>query len=168
MVDFLKTVIEQVIRTLEKNDIDYLIIGGIAGIFYGLNRPTFDFDIIIRSTDVDDFICLFHKKGFKVIREIVDDRIIFFESPGEAIEMIDKEKPRAFKIAKFDLIGDIWFEPRIPFPRLEKNRVNYEMEGVSLKIVSKNDWIKLKELSGRDEDLKDIQIIRQVKNNNEK
>jgi len=165
MKNFLKSFVEQIIVTLEKNNIDYLIIGGIAGIFYGLNRPTYDFDLIIKLADVNRFISLFYAKGFKVIKEVKHDKMIFFKAPIEAIRMLEKDKPRAFKIVKSGLIGDIWFEPRIPFPRLNKNALTYEVEGISLRIVSKKDWIKLKELSGRDEDLKDIKIIKQANNN---
>lgn len=46
MLDQLQTVF----ASFQKNDVRYLVIGGIAAVLYGVPRATFDLDILIEPT----------------------------------------------------------------------------------------------------------------------
>ena len=64
--------VKKVIRILEKSNIDYVIVGGIAAIYYGEPRATQDIDVIIRVLEGDiekiSALCSLLEKGnFKII-----------------------------------------------------------------------------------------------------
>jgi hypothetical protein len=46
MLDQLQTVF----ASLQRNDVRYVVIGGIAAVLYGVPRATFDLDILIEPT----------------------------------------------------------------------------------------------------------------------
>ena len=37
--------------SFQKNDVKYLVIGGIAAVLYGVPRATFDLDVLIEATE---------------------------------------------------------------------------------------------------------------------
>jgi len=41
----------EVFRSLQRNEVKYLVIDGIASILYGVPNATFDIDILIEATD---------------------------------------------------------------------------------------------------------------------
>jgi hypothetical protein len=47
MLDQLQTVF----ASFQRNDVKYLVIGGIAAVLYGVPRATFDLDILIEPTE---------------------------------------------------------------------------------------------------------------------
>jgi len=62
--------VREVIRILEDSGIDYVIVGGLAAIYYGEPRATQDIDIIIRprSEEYIEKLCdLFTSRGFIII-----------------------------------------------------------------------------------------------------
>jgi hypothetical protein len=44
---------KELLRLLEKNSVDYLVVGGYAVAFYGFPRFTKDIDVFFRSTQVN-------------------------------------------------------------------------------------------------------------------
>lgn len=42
--------LQDVFSSLQKHNVKYLVIGGIAAILYGVPRATFDLDILIEAT----------------------------------------------------------------------------------------------------------------------
>lgn len=68
MEDFLK----KCIRMLEDCGIDYVIVGGIAAIYYGEPRSTADVDVILRISEEDEeviesFVRCVERHGFEIL-----------------------------------------------------------------------------------------------------
>jgi hypothetical protein len=42
--------LQSVFASFQKNDVKYLVIGGIAAVLYGVPRATFDLDVLIEAT----------------------------------------------------------------------------------------------------------------------
>ncbi len=42
--------LQSVFASFQKNDVRYLVIGGIAAVLYGVPRATFDLDVLIEAT----------------------------------------------------------------------------------------------------------------------
>ena len=42
--------LQSVFASFQKNDVKYLVIGGIAAVLYGVPRATFDLDVLIEPT----------------------------------------------------------------------------------------------------------------------
>jgi hypothetical protein len=62
----LAAVFSNVLKTLEANSIDYMIVGSVASIMYGESRMTRDMDLVVEifPSQVQTFIQLFHSKDF--------------------------------------------------------------------------------------------------------
>jgi len=43
--------LQSVFASFQKNDVKYLVIGGIAAVLYGVPRATFDLDVLIEATE---------------------------------------------------------------------------------------------------------------------
>jgi hypothetical protein len=42
--------IDRLLTTLDRHQVDFLLVGGVAAIAYGATRPTADFDCLVRRT----------------------------------------------------------------------------------------------------------------------
>lgn len=67
-----KEFVIKVIEILENSDIEYVIVGGIAAIYYGQPRSTEDIDIIVdlkftEKEKIEKLCWLFTKNGFKIM-----------------------------------------------------------------------------------------------------
>src|SRR6185503_20279193 len=81
MIDQLQTVF----ASFQKNDVKYLVIGGIAAVLYGVPRATFDLDILIEPTkeNADRLLIALSEVGFGTAemtnaQEIIDTEITIF------------------------------------------------------------------------------------------
>jgi len=66
MLDKLPTVF----ASFQKNDVKYLVIGGIAAVLYGVPRATFDLDILIEPTieNADKLLIALSEAGLELPR----------------------------------------------------------------------------------------------------
>lgn len=138
--------LQSVFASLQKNEVKYLVIGGIAAVLYGVPRATFDLDILIDPTleNAQNLLDALSDVGF-----------------GTA-EMTNAEEIVATEITIFtDRIRlDVQtFTPGIEFEDAWKNRVTMTYEGQDLEVVSIADLIKSKTASGREIDLEDVRVL---------
>jgi len=136
--------IREFISLLNKHQIEYLLIGGYAVIYYKVQRYTRDIDFLIPPVEANA------KKMLKVMedfgmaslglkeKDFLDDLIIQI----------------GFEPNRIDIIKSI---PGIEFNDAFKNRVIAILkDGTAVNIISKSDLIKNKAASGRDKDKHDI------------
>jgi len=65
-----KEFVRQVIEALEESRVDYVIVGGLAAIYYGEPRATQDIDVIIRPSseeNIERLCSAFQNRGFIVL-----------------------------------------------------------------------------------------------------
>lgn len=159
----------KILKELEKRNIKYLAIGGVAVNLHGYNRITNDLDIMI-SFDLDNV-----KKFAKMAKDLgFKPRV-----PVDIEELVDPTKREYWKKEKnmkvfsiynpendFEIV-DIMISDEIDFDRAYKNRQVQSDENFNVSVVSIDDLIKLKELAGRDRDLVDLKILKELKDKNE-
>ncbi|MGA2090282.1 MAG: DUF6036 family nucleotidyltransferase [Endomicrobiales bacterium] len=131
------------IDLLNKNKVDYIIIGAYSTIFHTkIARETQDIDFWIRKTESNAERCVAAIKDFCGLdidkNELMGDKEIFFI--GQAPNRIDI----------FNMQGKMSFEEA--FSR--KNIGTFK--GTQAYFIAKDDLIKLKEYFGRDQDTKDL------------
>ena len=141
--------LRKLIAALDSNEIDYALCGGIAMAIYNRPRATVDIDLLIRAESLD------------LVREIAKEleytiRGLDLSFANEAIEIrrvskIDKETGIVLSLDMLLVtpeIRPIW-----------DSRVQANWEGGKLSVVSRDDLIALKKLSGRPQDLADISAL---------
>jgi hypothetical protein len=148
----------KLIQALDKYQIDYAIVGGYAVALHGAIRGTVDLDLVICFSE-KDFVTL--EKALKSLglepRLPVDGKQVF--------------KFRKEYIENKNLIAWSFYNPLKPIEVVDiiithdrrKMKVKtISMQGINVKVASVPDLIRMKTLSGRPQDLADIEALRRL------
>ena len=142
MLDKLPTVF----ASFQKNDVKYLVIGGIAAVLYGVPRATFDLDILIEPTieNADRLLIALSEAGFGT------------SEMTNAQEIIDTEITIFTDRIRLDVQTST---PGIRFEDAWQRRVIMTVKGQQFAVVSLDDLVQSKIASGREVDLEDVRIL---------
>lgn len=136
-------------RSLNRNKVKYLVIGGIAAVIYGVPRTTIDIDIFIEKTlhnikrllkalkEID-----FGTASLTTAQKVFDNEITVFEDYIR-LDVLTKAKGLEFNAA--------WGKRNV-------KRIN----GVGVKFACIQDIIKSKKASNRKIDREDIRILKKI------
>jgi predicted nucleotidyltransferase len=153
---------EDIFKALESNRVKYLVIGGVAVNLYGVQRATGDIDLML-AMDKDNLL-----KFAAISKELG----LAPKAPVKAEELADPAKLKAWRDEKnmrvFSFVHpdysyimiDIMTDNYISFEEAYKKRNILPAWGIHVSCVSLDDLIKLKEISGREQDLSDIEALR--------
>ena len=138
------------IALLNKYKVRYLIIGGFAFSYYAEPRFTKDIDILIDSegSNAKNLILAIQDFGFKDIELTSAD----FLTPSQVIQL-------GIAPLRIDLLTVI---KGLDFLELWHNRTTGKYGNIETFFISKQDLIKSKRLSGRKQDLADIEKLEQI------
>ncbi len=139
--------LQGVFRCLEKHNVKYVVIGGIASILYGVPRTTFDLDILIEATseNAGKLLQALQETGLGTALLTTPENIL-----GNEITIF-QDRVRIDVQTK---------TPGIEFETAWENRNTVEYQGQKFHLLSKSDLIASKEAAGRPKDLEDIRLLR--------
>lgn len=156
---------KRILKELENRKIKYLAIGGVAVNLHGYNRNTNDLDIILS----------FEEKNVKLFVALMKDLGLVPKAPVDPNELVNPEKrefwknEKSMKVFSFfnpsneQEVLDVMIQDYIMYDEALKNSKLLKDENISIPVVSIDDLIKLKEISGRARDLVDLKILRKLK-----
>jgi predicted nucleotidyltransferase len=156
---------EDVFRKLGEKRVKYLLIGGVAVNLYGVQRATGDIDLLLYMDreNLLKFISIMKELGLEPKLPVKAEDL----ADPEKIKAWRKEKNlRAFSFIDLDnpyIIVDVMIDEGLPFEEVFKRRNQMEAWGIGISVVSLDDLIKLKEISGRAQDLADIEALKKFK-----
>ncbi len=137
-------------KSLKRNKVEYLIIGGVACGIYGSPRATKDLDIIIRPTleNAERLLCALKEARFgtahlTTAKKIIANEINIFQDYIR-LDVLTKVKGFDFDTA--------WKNKKVKF-----------LKSVKIQVSSIEDLIKSKIASGRLIDKEDIKILKNIK-----
>ncbi|MBN1973250.1 MAG: hypothetical protein JW787_06400 [Sedimentisphaerales bacterium] len=135
---------------MEKHKVRYLVVGGYAVMRYTEPRFTKDLDLWI-SIDNEN-----SKAVFEALKE--------FGAPLKNLTADDfMQEDYFYQMGNPPFRLDIMMSiPGITFNQAWANREYVQVEQVSIPFISKDDLIKTKEASGRDQDLIDVKKLRKT------
>ncbi len=150
---------------LNKNGVRYLVIGGIAVNLYGYDRATGDIDIMISFSEenIEKFKSFTETLGFKPrspvsIKDLADG--------DKRKEWIEEKNAKVFTIYNpknmLESI-DVMIMEYIDFEFAYKNMEYAKANRLKIPLISIDDLIRLKEISGRERDKIDIKALRTIK-----
>jgi len=142
MLDQLQTVF----ASFQKNDVRYLVIGGIAAALYGVPRATFDLDILIEPTreNAQRLLDALTETGFGTAELTTAEEII-----GTEITIFAER-------VRLDVQTST---PGIRFEEAWPRRVTMTFGGQQFEVVSLADLIQAKTAAGREVDLEDVRTL---------
>ncbi|MGH9931289.1 MAG: hypothetical protein ACREA9_18940 [Pyrinomonadaceae bacterium] len=135
---------------LDKQNIDYALCGGMAMAVHGLARTTIDIDLLILAEALDDVVTIAKFLGYNI-----RGKDMSFANGAVEIRRVSKIDPDDGELLSLDLllvtpdIIESW-----------ESRVEVQWEGRKLFVVSASGLIALKRLRGGDQDLVDINALR--------
>ena len=138
-------------RCLKKEDVKYMVIGGIAAIAYGVPRTTNDIDIFVKPSieNCTRLLAALKKAGFGTAFLTTAQKI----SENELTVMED--------ILRIDILTEV---KSLEFDKCWKRRKEKKIYGVTVNFISLGDLIKSKRAVLRIADKEDIKILKKIKN----
>lgn len=149
----------EILKALEKEDVEYALIGGVALILYGMNRVTQDVDIFIDPGETNV------KKLRKALSSIYRDAEIEEITADEIskYQVIRYGTPDGFYIDIMSSIGTAF-----SFEDISYQIINYE--DIKIKTATPDTLYKLKKDTPRDRDKYDTfflsELMKKLKKNN--
>ncbi len=154
-----------VLKALSRFKVRYLVVGGVAGVFYGNPRFTKDLDIFAddREENLRRLVAAFKHLGF--ITRI----------PVKPEEFLNPETRARWKKEKgmlaFTFINpkdplenvDILVEAPMSFASAFKKKKIFRVKNFGISVISRKDLILMKRKAGRIQDLQDVAILEEIK-----
>ena len=160
----------EVFKKLGEEEVRYLVVGGVALVLHGVVRLTADLDLMVwlEEKNLRRFVRALNGLGYRP------------KVPVRAEEFVDPAKRRLWGQEKgmevfsfhhpdrpMNLI-DVFIDEPIDFLDAYGRRVVMKAGVIEVPVVSIDDLIRLKELSGRPQDLADIEALKELKRLREK
>ncbi len=155
---------QSIFKELNKQKIDYLVVGGLAVNFHGVPRMTYDIDlmILLRSENISKLISKLTNWGYRPKIPInpidISDKVkrtSWIQEKGmKAVNFYSEKLP----IGEIDIIID----SPIPYNELKKRSVMIELQGEKIPTASIHDLIELKLKSGRKQDIADAEYLKMI------
>ena len=143
----LKTELIGLVTALNDARIEYALCGGLAVIIHGYPRLTRDIDLLILEEDLDRIREIAYDLGYTLSAGIIPFDI------GKPYER------RVFRLTKFEgedfLVLDLLLKTAV-LDDVFLDREEYELDGLPMKVVSRQGLAKMKRLSRRPQDLADL------------
>jgi len=140
------TALEPLFASLASEGTEYLVIGGIAAIAYGVPRTTLNLDILIRATEANarSLLRAFERIGLGTAALTTAEDLARTEITVFQDRMRKDVQTRT---------------PGIDFAAAHGRRRDIMIGGVPVPFISKGDLIVAKRASGRPQDLEDVRIL---------
>jgi hypothetical protein len=140
---------EDLLRSFNSNKVKYFIIGAYAVAFYARPRYTKDIDILVEP-DIRNgkkIIKALREFGFKSLNLSAED----FSKKGSIIQL-------GYEPLRVDIITSI---PNVDFKEMWKNKTISKYGNEKVFFIGQKDLIKIKKISGREQDRIDIKALAQ-------
>jgi predicted nucleotidyltransferase len=146
---------QEILKQLIQAEVDFLLIGGYAVIYYGYRRTTGDLDLWLRPTNEN-------KLKFLKALELSD----FDDETLAAVGEFDFEQMLTFTIGeepmKIDFLTKV---SGVSYETADKNKVLGEIDGLEIPVVHLNDLVISKMSSNRLKDKLDIEELQKIAKN---
>jgi hypothetical protein len=129
-MSFFSKVHELILRKFLLHDVDFVLIGGHAVVFYGVRRTTADIDILVRPTLENKIL-----KAFKSLK-----------LETEEIQAIDFTSDQVFTFgAEPDAVDILTFSKGVSLDEVFENAIRAKIDDLVISIIDIRDLLKNKE-----------------------
>jgi hypothetical protein len=138
--------LQTVFASLQRHDVKYVVIGGIAAVLHGVPRATFDVDILIEAS---------RDNAQRLLDALLDAQLVT-ASLTDSAQLLEKEITVFNDRVRIDVQTAT---PGIKFEEVWPRRKTIEYSGQAFYILSKSDLITAKLAAGRPKDLDDVRWL---------
>jgi hypothetical protein len=164
----LKT-IETIFRALNREEVRYLIAGGLAVVAHGHMRFTADIDLILdmEEKNLQKAISVFSSLGYLPRPPVALEN---FSNPAMRATWMQEKGLKVFSLWNPDHPAteiDLFIEPPIDFEQAYSRNISIELaEDVDVTVIGFDDLILIKRLAGRERDFDDIEKLMSMREGN--
>jgi hypothetical protein len=149
---------QQIFRELNKDGIDYVVVGGLAVNLHGIPRMTYGIDIVIllQGSNIMKLLARLKNWGYVPRAPVPAEELA---DEGKRNSWIREKNMRAFTFCNdTEALGeiDVMIDTQIPFCDLKARASMFDLGGVHVPVVSIPDLIEMKRHAGRRQDLADV------------
>ena len=157
-------------RELQKHEVQYVVVGGLAVVLHGYARATVDVDLVLALDDTN--LARFLKAAQALqLKPSLPVKIEVLCDSAQLDEWVREKHMIAFALRSPSPTAptiDIIVRPKISFADMYANRVEKTLEDVTIALASIDDLIVLKTGTGRLRDEYDVRILTQLREPPEK
>jgi len=155
---------EDILREFQKNDVKYVLVGGIAVNLLGLMRSTSDMDILVEMTDrnLEKIVRIFKKKGFRAKQPVDPIGIADKKTRMAWIKIKHMKAFNFYKEGTFQEV-DIIIDSPVSFQQARKNAIIIAVDDLKLPVISLAHLMKMKKVAGRPIDQSDIRELKKIR-----
>lgn len=152
-------------RALQQEDVRYLVVGGLAVNLYGVERATMDIDLMLAmdAENVSRFIRAARALGLTPVPPVALEafaeetmRTAWFEEKRMIVFALRASDPAAPTL-------DVLIRPPLPFDEAWSRRVEKSIGGLTVRLASLDDLIRMKAATGRQRDRSDIEALEKAR-----
>ncbi len=155
---------EEILREFQEQNVQYVLVGGIAVNLLGSMRSTADLDMLVEMSDdnLRKIVKIMKKHGYRV-KQPVDPMKIADKKTRE--DWIENKNMKAFNFYKEDSLQeiDIIIDSPVSFNEAKKKQVRIEVDDIILPVISIDNLIKMKKKARRAIDKLDIEELEKIK-----
>lgn len=155
---------EPIFEALNRNEVRYLVVGGVAVVLHGYARLTADLDLIVDLSPIEARKAIETLVGLG-LRPTAPVEPLGFADPEIRSRWISEEKMQVFSMrdpATPMRQVDLFAESPMDFEQLWVNSELIELEETRVRVASIPDLIRLKRLAGRPLDLADVEALEEI------
>lgn len=148
--------LQELFRVLAEQDVDYLVIGGVAAQVHGRRRTTKDLDVI-PAPDVENF------ERLAAALAVLDAHPTHLGSKAPSAEQL-RTAPIAPPLTTRH--GELHILTEVPgaatYEAMRARALTIDLDGTVLHIVGVDDLIRMKQATGRLSDIEDVEALTTV------
>jgi hypothetical protein len=150
---------------LQKAEVDFVLVGGLAVQLHGFMRMTYDVDLVLAMNDENlvKFIDVAKSQGLAPVIPVPIDSL----KNASLIDQWHREKGMlAFALREPSVAGsvlDILVRPDVSFERLSSDASEAQFMGNSIRIASIDHLLEMKRIANRPKDQLDIAALEKIK-----
>jgi hypothetical protein len=140
--------LRQLIEALDRHGVDFIVIGGIAGIIHGSAHPTYDFDVLYARDD---------KNLERMATMLSELHVTLANAPKDLPFQVDARTLAAGSnftfesdLGRFDILGHA--EGMRDYQKMRADATFEELWGLPVRTASIDDLIRMKRATGRPKD----------------
>lgn len=157
----------RLIQSLSRKRVKFLVVGGMAAVLYGVERATFDLDILVSKEDpnLQALLKVLKSAGFRTVWKLPKrSEKPISPAPIGKIQPRHMSRAWALRFINSETVDVLLYASEKVFNLFWKHRRKIKFRGIVIPCPHLRDLISLKRWAGRPRDLYDLNELSRISN----